>query len=502
LRPVETILLLANLLTFFILAVPRLRAMHWTGYLAPITLLVAIAQVLLEGPRWQMYPAYAITVLLFLVWMFYNRESTDSHSMQKGTNRLAPGLAIGTGILILTVSIALPIMFPVFSFPHPSGPYEIGTLTYHWVDTNRQEVFSKDPNAHRELMVQVWYPTKGNLSSPRAPYMQDTDAVAPALARLEHVPEFTFEHLKYVTTNAIPSAPITDNNSSYPVLIFLEGLDGFRQMNTFQVEELVSHGYIVAAIDQPYAAASVVFSDGHRVAGMSKSQLNALIQQSINPVESAPILNGRVFNNGIIPYFAQDVSFTLDRLAALNQSDPNGILTGNLDLQRAGIFGISLGCVVGSEACHLDPRLQACLLMDAYIPADVVQNGLQQPTMLMTRDVKTMQLEGWSQSDITQTQTTMREAFEKSPQGEGYLVQILGMFHLNFTDIPYWSPIFSWLGITGPIDGQRGQDIVNAYSLAFFDRYLKGSQAELLNGSTSPYHEVIFEVHNVTLPGS
>ena len=26
-------------------------------------------------------------------------------------------------------------------------------------------------------------------------------------------------------------------------------------MNTFQVEELVSHGYIVAAIDQPYAAA-------------------------------------------------------------------------------------------------------------------------------------------------------------------------------------------------------------------------------------------------------
>lgn len=273
-------------------------------------------------------------------------------------------------------------------------------------------------------------------------------------------------------------------------------------MNTFQVEELVSHGYIVVAIDQPYAAASVIFPDGRQVAGLSKSQVNALIQQSISPVESAPILNGRTFSNGIIPYFAQDVSFTLDQLAALNQSDPNGVLTGDLDLQRAGIFGISLGCVVGSEACLQDSRLQACMLMDAFIPANVVQKGLRQPTMLMTRDVKTMQLEGWSQSDITQTQITMREAFEKSPQGEGYLVQVLGMFHLNFTDIPYWSPIFSWLGITGPIDGQRGQDIVNAYSLAFFDRYLRGSPSMLLDSSTSPYHEVIFEVHNVTLPSS
>jgi pimeloyl-ACP methyl ester carboxylesterase len=329
--------------------------------------------------------------------------------------------------------------------------------------------------------------------------MQDADAVSPALARLEHLPEFTFGHLKYVTTNAIPSAPVADDKPSYPVLIFLEGLNGFRQMNTFQVEELVSHGYIVVVIDQPYAAASVVFPDERQVAGLSKNQLNALVQQSISPVENTPILNGRMFNDGIIPYFAQDVIFTLDQLAALNQSDPNGILTGYLDLERVGTFGISLGGIACSEACRLDPRLQACLVMDAPIPADVVQDGLQQPIMLITRDVKTMQLEGWSQADISQTQTTMRAVFEKSPPGEGYFVQVLGMFHLNFTDTPYWSPIFSWMGITGPIYGQRAHDIVNAYSLAFFDRYLKGSPTELLDGPTTQYPEVLFDVHNVTL---
>ncbi|MBC7703364.1 MAG: hypothetical protein H7274_05395 [Rhodoferax sp.] len=75
---------------------------------------------------------------------------------------------------------------------------------------------------------------------------------------------FLFSQFKYVTTNALASARLADGQPSYPVLVFLEGVTGFRQMNTFQVEELVSHGYIVAAIDQPDAAAGVVFPEWAR----------------------------------------------------------------------------------------------------------------------------------------------------------------------------------------------------------------------------------------------
>jgi hypothetical protein len=128
------------------------------------------------------------------------------------------------------------------------------------------------------------------------------------------VPSFPFTHLKNITTNAIPFAPVAHDESSYPVLIFMEGLNGLRQMNTFQVEELVSHGYIVAAIDQPYAAAEVVFPDGRQVGGLSKDQLNLLLQQSISPVTNAPTLNGQTLKDGIIPYLAQDAVFTLDQL--------------------------------------------------------------------------------------------------------------------------------------------------------------------------------------------
>src|SRR5215204_6804576 len=145
-RPLETLLLLANLLAFFVLALPRLRAVRWTRYSAPIALLMAGAQALLEGPRWQMVPAYALAGLFFVIWLLQNIAPAGEPARQGRTNRLAVGLAVGLGVLGLTISIVLPIMLPVFRSPHPSGPYEIGTLTYHWKDADRPEVFTADPN--------------------------------------------------------------------------------------------------------------------------------------------------------------------------------------------------------------------------------------------------------------------------------------------------------------------------------------------------------------------
>jgi Platelet-activating factor acetylhydrolase, isoform II len=179
------------------------------------------------------------------------------------------------------------------------------------------------------------------------------------------VPGFLLGNLKHVTTNAIPSAPVAapmaGDGSGYPVLIYLEGLGAFRQMNTFQVEELVSHGYVVVAIDQPYTATNVVFPDGRQAEGLPFERTKSLASQSFLPAERAPTLNGRTFREGIVPYLAQDVSFALDRLAVLNRADRNGILTRRLDLQHVGTFGPSLGCLVGGEGCRLEPRLRACL---------------------------------------------------------------------------------------------------------------------------------------------
>jgi hypothetical protein len=86
-----------------------------------------------------------------------------------------------------------------------------------------------------------------------------------------------------------------------------------------------------------------------------------------------------------------------------------------------------------------DPRLKACLIEDVAMTADVVQKGLQQPGMFITRPADTMRLErqttgGWAEKDIEQTLTTMRSVYNSLP-ADGYFVQVPGMYHIDLTDL-------------------------------------------------------------------
>jgi predicted dienelactone hydrolase len=503
-RSFELLLLLADLLTWLLMSIPRFRVATWMRLSASVALLIAAAQVLLEGPRWQMSPAYALTALLCVASLLMN----ISPAAARVPRRRFTHLAVGLGTLWLAGSVALPMVMPVFRFPTPTGPHAIGTLTYHWVDASRSDVFATEARKRRELMVQIWYPAIAQPTAPRAAYLPDAAAVTAALARILDKPGFVFRHFQYVTTNAVSSAPAAGDQAPYPMLIFLEGATGFRQMNTFQVEHLVSHGYVVVALDQPGAAAVVVFPDGQQAAGLTTlAQFKAAVGPSYMPgLANAPrngllglqLPNGRVLkDNSIVPYLAQDVVFTLDRLAILNRSDPNGILTGKLNLQRVGVFGMSLGGIIVGEACRLDQRLRACLVMDAAMPTDVVKAGLQQPSMWITRDAASMRLErqragGWPEAEIEAHQTSMRAVYE-GLSGAGYFVRIAGAFHFNFTDIPSWTPLAPQLNLAGPVNAQRAHDIVNAYSLAFFDRHLLRRPAKLLEGPATQYPEVMFE---------
>ena len=511
-RAWESLLLLADLLAFLALSVRQVRGRLWmrsspaVAFVALGPLVMAAAQWLAEGPRWQMLPAYALTVLFLLMGLHRNFASPRRPPEQKRRRPMVTAAANGLGSLALAVAVALPMVAPVFRFAPPTGPYAIGTLTYHWVDAARSEAFGADPKVRRQLMVQIWYPAPANSTAPRAAYMPDADAVTAAFARIHDKPAFVFGHFKYVTTHARPSAPAAVDQPRYPVLLFMEGATGFRQMNTFQVEHLVSHGYIVVAIDQPGAAAAVVFPDGHEAAGLTLAQFHAMVRPSYMPGGTDPLKTSLLLPNGntlhdnsIIPYLAQDVTFTLDKLAALNLADSHGILAGKLDLQRVGTFGVSLGGIVVGEACRIDPRLRACLVMDAPMSAAVVKSGLQQPGMWITRDAASMRLErqrtgGWPDAEIEAHQSTMRAVYE-GLSGDGYFVRVRGMFHSNLTDIARWTPLSRVLGLAGPIGEQRAHGIVNAYSLAFFDRHLLGRPAPLLDGPAKQYPEVLFESH-------
>ena len=67
-RLLESHLLLANLLAVLALLFTWPRQGRWLRQVVFIPVMLAGAHVLMEGPRWQMVPAYALTGLTLLVW--------------------------------------------------------------------------------------------------------------------------------------------------------------------------------------------------------------------------------------------------------------------------------------------------------------------------------------------------------------------------------------------------------------------------------------------------
>jgi len=457
-RLFEALLLLTETAALATLAVRPWRATAWPGRLAALAVLAAIAQALVERPDWRLVPAHGLALVLALIAL--RRPRIPSW---------VGGLATALGLLTLAIAAALPLAFPVFRMPPPDGPYAIGTSLHHWIDAGRPETFTADPADRRALMVQVWYPARPVPGAKRAAYIEDGAALAP-LARLLGLPGFIFGHLASATTNAVPDAPAADGRERFPVLVFSHGRAGYRQHSTALVEHLVSHGYVVATIDHPYAAAGVRFPDGRIV-----------------PLD--PRMVDRGFVTRRIPDLAGDVSFTLDRLAGL---DARGPLAGRLDLARAGVMGVSLGGETTAQACHLDPRARACMIVDVWIPDAVLAEGLRQPTLLLTRDLATMRAEGWTEADAIETDAEMRGLFNRL-SGNGYLVRAPGLYHLDFADTALLSPLTGWLGLTGPVDPERARRITGDFALAFFDRHLKGAPAPLLDDPGARYREVMVE---------
>ena len=183
-RPLEVLLLLANLLAFLVMTVASTGAAQRMRHAPTGALAIALAQVLVEGARWQMTPAYMLAGLFWLLSLRPRLWPAVEPAGAAPCGRLGAALAIGLGLLGLALSAAMPMLIPVFRFPAPTGPFGIGTLTYHWVDSARPELFAADPAQRRALMVQIWYPSRGARSAGHAPYLPDAGAVTSAFARI------------------------------------------------------------------------------------------------------------------------------------------------------------------------------------------------------------------------------------------------------------------------------------------------------------------------------
>lgn len=384
-------------------------------------------------------------------------------------------------------------------FPKPTGKYNVGTTSYNFVDPEREEVYTSDENDNREITAKIWYPSQDLADAEPEPYLNPelTSAVANELGvSAEDLLNFT----QSLTTNSITDAPLAEDQSEYPVLVFSHGFGDLPEFNTLKAEELASQGYIVVGINHTYDSLANVLSDRETVPQSpvfdveNRSELLELLGESVD-------------------IRAEDAQFVLDELTKIDSGDdPNELFSGHLDLEKVGIYGYSLGGATAAKVLAEDHRFQAGINLDGGLVGDVANASLVQPFMFLNN-----QALGQGASSIPEVNqfNQLQQSFVENLQNDGYEVTILGTEHSSFNDLPFLLPLLLNSGIElgelgelinadndsinddfEPIAPELASQIINDYTLAFFDRYLNDEPSTLLTEDTSSiYPEVIFQAY-------
>jgi pimeloyl-ACP methyl ester carboxylesterase len=364
--------------------------------------------------------------------------------------------------------------------PIPTGPYAIGTELLEFTDQARDEYATEAPDDKRRIAVQLWYPAEPCSGADVAPYLS--------------MPEGDFLSGPFgggyglavgwqndVLLHARSAAKLASGDERFAVLLFSHGLGSMRPTYASLIEELVSHGYIVAALSHTYDTALVTFPDG------TVALLNPALTWGGFPPPTATWQEQLAADRKLdqhIKVWADDASFVLDQLTAINADDPDGVLTGRMNLEQVGMYGHSYGGATAAEAVFADPRFKAGVNLDGSFFSPERENGgrmLPAPFMI--------QLSSGHGFDGSVSGTFAKLAV-------GYEVTLADAGHGSFWDMGMIVDQLVGPGVQpdflGRIDHVRAIEISNAYTLAFFDKHLRGKDVALLDGPSPDFPDVTF----------
>ncbi|WP_254635161.1 dienelactone hydrolase family protein [Paenibacillus sp. GbtcB18] len=494
----EVVLVTFNvvMLLWLVVGQQKSRQLLWGGLAVSVVLLVVQGWV--EGWRWPLIPAYALSLAPLLALMPDHRRC--ARAVQGGVKRRGGVRRIAALLSVFfygMVTAAAPLLFPVFALDEPAGPYGIGTVAYHWIDNTREETCTlAAAGAKRELNVRIWYPASKNTKGTRAPYVSDSKVYTEAFQQESGLPQLFLTSLGQARTHAIEHAALSDAEAAYPVIIFSHGFRGFEGQNMFQVEQLVSHGYIVAGINHTYDSMASIFPDG-RVA-LFDSVKNP--ESEIEPLEKMDRTN---------EVWVNDVRFVLDQLEQLAAADPDQRFTGRMDMKRLGMFGHSFGGATTVQMLLSDPRVRAGINMDGSLYGErrIPAAGINKPFLMISADEED-ELAGSSaasndqQPNLDMTHVKVEQYNQELQEQElharlvpvkavgNYWLKLPNTSHMSFSDFFLITPIIEWMQGVNARDTHR---LVNEFTLDFFNHYLKGQPLQILNNAVGTLNDFILD---------
>ncbi|TGE31089.1 hypothetical protein [Desulfosporosinus sp. Sb-LF] len=348
--------------------------------------------------------------------------------------------------------------------PKPTGSFAVGRIGYDWVDGSRNE---------RKLSIWIWYPTDLNQNAKKADYFPNKWEIAQE--RDSGITSYLQQNFGTVKNNSYQDMPLSTKQTNYPVIVFEPGMGNIVFNYTALLENLASRGYTVVGINPTYSSRYVVFSDGsvaYRTPEGSMPESNPTDKQ-LNEVGAK-----------LIKTWTEDMSFVFNKLGEINAKQ-GSMWTGHIDMAHLGAFGHSFGGDASANACLVDNRIKAGIDIDGYLYG--VEKVPEKPFMfiLSEHQKNTIDLQEYHK---------IREDFN-GLKNDGYLLEVSKASHFNFLDNAiFFSPILKYTGVFGAINGERGLQVTNSYITAFFDKYLKNIDSNLLKQKSSDYPEIKIQI--------
>jgi predicted dienelactone hydrolase len=406
-------------------------------------------------------------------------------------------------LLVLTLSISISAQKDsaqsnVPALPQPSGPFGVGRVAFDWTDPNRPADMAEDRGAHSELMVYIWYPTEASSKEvkgilfPGAKQFDSAPDISASLKGQIFGGNWPLVVSGAITSHAQENAAIAKNRKTFPVIIFSPGASGTCFQYSSALENLVSHGYVVAAIEHTSEVFAVAFSDG----AIHTYSAKRIPQQFLPP----PGATKEEYEDKLEAWYrhcvdvrAADESFVLDKLIELNKgADGSSQFSRRLDLARVAAAGHSRGGWSSILTCRRDERIKACVNEDgnaggqgldypgAPIPKQpilyveippVLKPGTTPNDWIVLKQLH-LTAEEWMQ----QWHETVNKEFRAFPAG-GYFVQLTlpGLEHYSFSDEVFLRAAKDGAGNKEEM-ALRGLRLTEEITRAFLDEVLKNEK--------------------------
>ena len=484
------ILIFISIFTSIILSISKIKTLQYFSII--FLVLSTISYSLFENFRWQM--ALSLILIAFILVSYFWITKSKRKKWQKF-------LWIMLCFVGFCGALMLPIFFPVFEFPQPTGSHNIGTKYLLLTDSSRIELFEPNSGLKREIAIQAYYPAKIDSINKPETYWENASELSKIWTKtngFNKIP-FIWSHFNLIKTHSYLNAEISSTKQTYPVIIFSHGYWQLNKFNTAIIEELTSYGYIVLNISHDYETPFIIYPDKTiKIFNKNNTEFKKRIEEDYKFAEIA----GDIFKKlsetdkwneqkelykqlyNATPYWwesnvtwMKDIQFCIDMIPYLNSQ----IFNDKLDTNKIGVMGFSFGGGASGLAAIIDDRIKAGINLDGWQYGHLLEKNLTCPFMFMSSEGH-----GWA-SDF----------FFERAESTVYDININKMRHANFNDMALTVEIPGRIiGRLGSINGKQGIKLVKKYTISFFEKHLQGNDSHLLDGPSDQFPEVEIKSRN------